>query len=142
MPVFNHVWGEAYSQTGEVIDGMSRLPANMLVHAGESTLIVNDPDVVQEMLVTKNALIDKTGAWELIYKQFYGRSFVFSKTDDDWKVKRKATAHAFYKSRLVHMLDNLKEKALGACEEWKRRIESSETGSTDIDISIEILHLF
>ena len=70
-------------------------------------LFVGDPAIVQEMLVTKNAQIDKTGAFEGVFKNLFGRSFIFGKSDELWKIKRKATAHAFYKDRLVHMLDVL-----------------------------------
>ena len=60
------------------------------------------------MLVTKNAQIEKTGQFIGIFKNFFGNSFLFSKGDEVWKMKRKALAHAFYKDKLVVMLDNLK----------------------------------
>ena len=82
----------------------------MLVNLfGRINLFVADPGVVQDMIVTKNAQIDKTGEFEAVFSNIFGRSFVFSKTDEHWKAKRKACAHAFYKDRLVHMLEVLKE---------------------------------
>lgn len=68
-------------------------------------LYISDPGIVQDMVVTKNAQIDKTGAFEGIFKNFFGNSFVFSKTDDRWKIKRKGVAHAFYKDKLVVLID-------------------------------------
>ena len=53
------------------------------------------------MLVTKNAQIEKTGQFIGIFKNFFGNSFLFSKGDEVWKMKRKALAHAFYKDKLV-----------------------------------------
>ena len=61
------------------------------------------------MLVTKNSFLDKTGVFCGVFKNLFGDSFIFSKSDATWKQKRKAAAHAFYKDRLVHMLDVLKE---------------------------------
>ena len=80
--------------------------------AGSITLFVSDPEVIKDMVATKNAQIDKTGIFEGVFKNFFGSSFVFSKSDDLWKTKRKATAHAFYKDRLVHMLDALRDLIL------------------------------
>ena len=60
------------------------------------------------MVVTKNALIDKTGRFERLFRNFFGNSFLFSKSDALWKAKRKATAHAFYKDRLSFILEDLK----------------------------------
>ena len=59
-------------------------------------------------------MIDKDGSAEIIFKPLIGESFVFSKTDQLWKDKRKACAHAFYKDRLTLMLDTLKQKIMNA----------------------------
>jgi len=52
-------------------------------------------------MVNKNAQIDKTGAYEGVFKNFFGNSFLLSKTDDRWKAKRKGVSHAFYKDKLM-----------------------------------------
>ena len=67
-------------------------------------LFIADPEIIQAMLVTKNAQIDKTGAFEGVFKNFFGTSFLFAKSDEVWKAKRKAVAHAFYKDRLAYMI--------------------------------------
>ena len=66
------------------------------------------------MYGAKNAIYDKTGEYEAFFKNLFGNSFFFSKGDDIWKKKRRASAHAFYKDRLVHMLDALKDKVFDA----------------------------
>jgi cytochrome P450 len=96
------------TQPGEKFDA-GKIPLTLLNTGGRMSLIVSDPAIIQDMLVTKNHLLDKTGAFCGVFKNLYGASFVFSKSDATWKQKRKATAHAFYKDRLVHMLDVLKE---------------------------------
>ena len=68
--------------------------------------------------MTKNAVTDKNGKFEGLFLNLFGNSFLFSKGDEVWKQKRRATAHAFYKDRLVHMLDSLKEKVFETQNEW------------------------
>ena len=83
----------------------------MMVNLGSTLMLfVQDPSVVRDMYGVKNSILDKTGRFEAIFKNFFGSSFVFSKGDNDWKEKRKASSHAFYKDRLVHMIEALKEK--------------------------------
>ena len=71
-------------------------------------LFIGGPKAVQDLMITKNALLDKTEVQEQVFKNFFGNSFLFSKGDDLWRAKRRATAHAFYKDRLCLMLDALK----------------------------------
>ena len=47
---------------------------------------------------------------------FFGRTFLFAKADDDWKAKRKGLGHAFYKDKLVVLLDTLKDYMLKECD--------------------------
>ena len=90
---------------------------------GNIILIISDPNVAQDLYTTKNAIYDKSGAFEAIFSNLMGRSFIFSKADEHWKAKRKACAHAFYKSRLVNMLEILKDKIEADLNEWKAQIE-------------------
>lgn len=116
---------------------------NMLVnYGGDLNLFIADPEIVQEMLGRKNALIDKTGQHKGIFQNLFGNSFLFSKSDEAWKSKRKSVAHAFYKDRLVHMLDILKTKVSEIQAEWVSRIDASKDGSVEIDLSQDLLHLF
>ena len=82
--------------------------------------MVSDAEMVQDLLVQKNSIFDKTGTLQGVFSKFMGESFLFSKADDDWKAKRKACAHAFYKERLVHMIEVLKEKLEDEIKLWVR----------------------
>ena len=64
-------------------------------------MFVADPAIVQDLFGSKNALFDKTSLMEAIFKSMIGHSFVFSKADEQWKAKRKASSHAFYKDKLI-----------------------------------------
>ena len=102
-------------------------------------LQVNDPDIVQEMYTTKNAQIDKTGVHEGVTKNFFGKSFLFSKTDDVWKKKRKGLGHAFYKDRLIVLLDNLKDCMKKKQDGWLKAIHDSPSGVAQINLSDSVL---
>ena len=78
-------------------------------------LIISDPDMLQDLFVAKNAHCDKTGVLQELLASFLGNSFLFAKGDDVCKAKRKACAHAFYKERLEHMVEILKDKMTEAC---------------------------
>ena len=82
----------------------------MFQFCGRHVLTVGDPVAVQDMLVTKNAHVDKTELFERVVKSLFGNSFLFSLSDEVWKTKRKAMAHAFYKNRLVAMLQVFKDQ--------------------------------
>ena len=71
------------------------------------TIAVGDPDIVKELFTSKNLAIDKNGFSEVMFKPLLGNSFLFSKSDDVWKIKRKACAHAFYKDRMESMMKTL-----------------------------------
>ena len=117
-------------------------PVMMANLGGQLLLFVQDPSIIQDMYGSKNAIYDKTGEYEAFFKNLFGNSFFFSKGDDIWKKKRRASAHAFYKDRLVHMLDALKDKVFDAQNEWLNQIRDSDTNSTTIDLSKDILKIF
>ena len=94
------------------------------------------------MYTTKNAHIDKHGDHVQYFKNFFGDSFLFSKTDDVWKRKRKGLAHAFYKDKLIVHIEHLKHHVRKKAEAWREQISKSEDQSIKINMSREILHIF
>lgn len=96
----------------------ARHPIVLLNFVGQIQILIADPDVLKDMFSVKNQLVDKTDMLRIMFKNFYGDSFLFSKTDEHWKAKRKATAHAFYRERMVNMLEVLKQKIREACDKW------------------------
>ena len=75
-------------------------------------MLIQDPEIVQEMMVTKNHLVDKNGRYSASVQNFFGQGFLFAPSDDKWKQKRKGIAHAFFKDKLIVMLEKLKDYAL------------------------------
>jgi hypothetical protein len=66
-----------------------------------------DPVAIQEIFTLKQHCINKDFCGELMFQDLLGESFLFSPTNEAWKAKRKACAHAFYKERLVIMMGTL-----------------------------------
>ena len=112
-----------------------------LLNIFEPILVISDPVVIQEMMVTKNAQIDKRDSTEMTFKNLFGKSFLFSPSDDVWKAKRKGLAHAFYKDKLIPMLENLKHYTLVQQSKWLTQIEQSPDKTTKIDMSREMLRI-
>lgn len=98
-------------------------------------LWISDPEMVQDLYVGKNALLDKDAEGLVMFDDIIGESFVFAHNDEKWKAKRKACAHAFYKDRLVYMLETLNEVTQKTFSKWAK--EAKIKGHHDIDIATE-----
>ena len=66
--------------------------------------------------------MDKTGVYSGCMQNLLGDSFLFSKGDEKWKAKRKGLGHAFYKDKLVVLLDTLKARLLKRGEQLEAEI--------------------
>lgn len=51
-------------------------------------------------------------------------------------------AHAFYKERIVHMLECLKDKVSQRCLRWATEAKKNKNNFTKVDISREFYQLF
>ena len=102
---------------------------------GKPRLLICDPDIAQDIFVTKNRLVDKTGEEFKINEEALGESFLFSKGDESWARKRKACAHAFYKHRLEIMMQVLKDKLKDIVTNWLKKIEANPDGQIVIDLA-------
>jgi hypothetical protein len=84
-------------------------PITLTQQLGMLWYMISDAEVIQDLYTNKNNFIDKMGDSEVIFQDLLGKSFLFSQGDDLWKAKRKACSHAFYKDKLVVMLEVLKD---------------------------------
>lgn len=103
---------------------------------------IHEPSIVQDIYTSKNKYVDKLGESEQIFSDLLGKSFLFSKGDDVWKAKRKATSHAFYKDKLIPMLDILKEQIMKRFHIWLKQIEDSPDGTARINMAREFSEIF
>ena len=47
-------------------------------------LLILDPEMAQEIFVTKNKIVDKDGFTQQMFEDLIGNSFSFSKGDEKW----------------------------------------------------------
>ena len=112
-----------------------------MAFSSEIMLFFGGAEAVQDLMITKNSLLDKTEVQEMVFSNYFGNSFLFSKGDDLWKSKRKATAHAFYKDRLSLMIDALKGQLQKTMSQWLAKIKDGD-GQLEIDLDDDILPIF
>ena len=101
----------------------------------------SDPEVVSDLYHKENKNVDKTDEAALLFKEILGSSLLSSPSNEDWRRKRKALAHAFYKERLGLMTGVLKDTVCKRLSKWHQEILKNE-GSTQIDISHEFETIF
>ena len=116
---------------------------NVVYNLGANVhLMISDPEVAQELLGSKNNIFDKNGINMGWSQKLMGQSFLFSPANESWKAKRKATAHAFYKDRLVNMIECIKDKLGDACQTWVKQMQQSQAASTEVDLSRVFREIF
>ena len=96
---------------------------------------ISDPEIAQDIFVSKNAYLDKTLESFLMFKGIIGQSFIFAQNDETWKIKRKAMAHTFYKDRLQSMLETLKSVLLKNFAAWAAKVD--EKGFHEVNMATE-----
>ena len=82
-------------------------------------------------------MLDKHQDGGLLFSYIIGQSFIYSKNDEIWSAKRKACAHAFYKERLISMLDTLRVKLIETFAKWQEGIDSNSEKYFDINMATE-----
>ena len=98
---------------------------------------IQDPSLVSELYTTKNHLVDKNGELRDWTTDLMGESFLFSKNDAVWKVKRQACSHAFYKEKLLDMVEVMKEITATKFETWIEEIKNSQQKTHVVDTTTE-----
>ena len=81
-----------------------------------------DPKVANDIYNKHNKLTDKVDETESFFKPLLGKSIIGMRNDDDWRAKRKACAHGFYKERVKHMIETLKNEINQKITQWKTEI--------------------
>ena len=86
-------------------------------------------------------MLDKDRSAGIMFDFIIGKSFIYSSNDETWSKKRKACAHAFYKERLVSMLDTLQVKVVETFAKWQAGIDASSDKCFDINMATEFTDL-
>ena len=75
-------------------------------------LMVNTPDVSEELYLTKNKYFDKHPKSASLFSRLTGDSILFAKSDIKWQQKRKSLSAALYKDKLRAMVDMMKDSTI------------------------------
>jgi cytochrome P450 len=81
-------------------------------------LVISDPDIIEELYVTKNKFFDKNIRLENQFKCLFGAGTVFSKSNELQAEKRKHLSVAFYRERMVKMLNMLTSMTESKVKQW------------------------
>ena len=90
----------------------------------------HDPAVSNDLLNKQNKNTDKIDETARLFRPLAGDSLLGGPGDEEWRRKRKACSHAFYKERLKHMIENLKSTINVRVNQWKKEISESSDGVT------------
>ena len=96
--------------------------------------------MAHEVFVQKNVYMDKSPETALIFECIIGHSVFLSQSDQIWRAKRKALAHAFYREKLTHMNESLEKIILKKMARWSKEIEAK--GWIEIYETIELRNIF
>ena len=68
-------------------------------------LSINDPELVNELYMTKNRYFDKAASTQKAFGVLMGESTLVIKTTEEWAQKRKHLSIAFYKDKIMKMIE-------------------------------------
>ena len=68
-------------------------------------LFISDPLIAEAMYTTKNKYFDKHPIMRNLMYVLTGDSILLSTTSTEWRARRKAISPAFYKGKLIKMVE-------------------------------------
>ena len=68
-------------------------------------LLINDPEMLNELYVTKNRFFDKHFLIKDILSPLMGDSTLLAHSTENWAKRRKSLSGTFYKDKLVKMME-------------------------------------
>ncbi|TNV80052.1 hypothetical protein FGO68_gene9962 [Halteria grandinella] len=110
-------------------------PITGLLLGSQLRLMVNRPEIVEEMLITQNKYYDKHPGSATNSDIVVGKSILFAQSDLQWQQKRKVISSALYKDRLRGMIETIKDVTIKAIEsDWM--LHKDQNG-----VSLEIVNI-
>ena len=108
-------------------------PCNFLMASAETPgVIICDVRVVEAMYSTKNKYFDKHEIVPVFTGILIGSSILFSETNHEWRTSRKAMSPAFYKGKLVQLINLAKVSMRKTLAKWKSLAEQGEKVTIDL----------
>ena len=88
--------------------GINIPPILLMFFGSEPQLFITDPYLVEDVYVKCNKYLDKDELIKNIFYPLMGESILLSRSNHLWSSKRKVLATAFYKDKLLKMIDLVK----------------------------------
>ncbi|CDW88282.1 cytochrome p450 [Stylonychia lemnae] len=92
--------------------------------AATGQLVISDPDILQEIFVTKGKYVDKLYRVQKVFYGLTGESVLFEKTTERQATKRKHLSAAFYKDKMSSNLKVIIRKTYAWIERLKIEIKN------------------
>ena len=84
-------------------------PLILHFQGSHNQLFVTDPAMVQDIYVRYNRYFDKSGRFKNLLYDFFGNGLLFIESNELWREKRKHLSAAFYKEKMIAMLETVTE---------------------------------
>ena len=107
-----------FRQLRDILKRTPDAKACVVFKGHEPAVWVLDVTVVQELYTTQNKYFNKHPIIRDLTLELTGRSILFADTDGMWRKRRTALGPAFYKGKLVQMIDLAKESMRGTLKRW------------------------
>ncbi|CDW88283.1 cytochrome p450 [Stylonychia lemnae] len=89
-------------------------------------LVVSDPDILQELYVTKAKFVDKELRNRTLFQKLVGRSILLEPSTEEQALKRKRLSVAFYKDKMTINLRILVKKTYDWVQSLKQDIKNGQ----------------
>ncbi|CDW82712.1 cytochrome p450 [Stylonychia lemnae] len=90
----------------------------------EGMIVISNPDILQELLVTKGKYVDKYHRDKKYFQQLVGDSVLFDKSSESQASRRKRLSSAFYKDKMTQNLQIIIRKTFTWIEGIKEDIKN------------------
>ena len=75
--------------------------------------------MLYELFVTKNKLLDKHEGMHNALYTLTGNSMAFSKSDENWREKRRVLSTVFYKDKVMNIMKSVTSESKISLNDWK-----------------------
>ena len=82
--------------------------------------MVTDPEIVEDIYVKYNKYFDKSGRSKNTLYDLFGEGLVLIESNETWRQKRKHMSVAFYKDKMISLLDIVADLTFERITQWKR----------------------
>lgn len=103
--------------------------------ANDPHVSVSDPKIIQAMCTTHNVIFSKHHFTGDYLRRFLGSTIILSETNEHWKKRRASIAPAFYKGKLVGLVELAKSIVTETLTRWK---SMTKDGRAKIEFMDEI----